>query len=441
MPPQLPPTNYRRHSFDTFRNESDPEHPTVEEDDILYTYQENRPPATHPRKEPETSRQRIENIVNRIRLYLSDRRYRLQSEICTAKTSRQTIIERSKSQLPERDRSHLENLSRSDDWYLVTTANIAGILDIVITGLRDPERATRPESMPLNFFFCKAWKPVLQAKCIAPTKSCPADATTTTYCVMPCFTAADGVERPQGSYNTRSSPHRLTNDNGDTSHSKGKAADLYYHGIDAHISATSRDKTPSPDEVTSSELPTCPFVEEENSLAHFPDCGDTRPCNTNACDNSHVNKLGRSIGSASHRRIISKPIDHERHSDPDNTILKKLRRYSFLPLTDLTPESVRQDAASARLSMEPPIERGLELRRMSKGILQEILTRSDSLKERSRRVQSSSSAVASRSPRKQARKSEVAPWRKPCLEDSNPHICMDEQETPPAGQPLPRYEE
>ncbi|KAI1387636.1 uncharacterized protein F4822DRAFT_430383 [Hypoxylon trugodes] len=59
-------------------------------------------------------------------------------------------------------------------------------------------------------------------------------------------------------------------------------------------------------------------------------------------------RTGCSIGVSSHRRKSSvKPMEN-RIPEPNHNILDKLRRYSFMPLSDQTPENIREASPPGR---------------------------------------------------------------------------------------------
>ncbi|KAI0438237.1 hypothetical protein F4803DRAFT_569818 [Xylaria telfairii] len=179
--------------------------------------------------------------------------------------------------------------------------------------------------------------------------------------------------------------------------------DLYNRGIDAHSGVCLYNPLPILEE---SPQPTPTFLN----------------CPSFA-DDSH--SLGRSIGVASHRRIKEREPCDQSQSLKEN-ILDGLRRYSFLPLLDQTPENIRQDHLAHPSCMEFPLE-GDEGRKLSsQELLQQILHQSDKHSMRSSGSKSSSGALNTIQPKESCGKqSEIEV--KCCSEDTTPHICLDAQ--------------
>lgn len=205
-------------------------------------------------------------------------------------------------------------------------------------------------------------------------------------------------------------------------------SDLYVLGIDAHSGASA----PKPLEILeeSPSLAPAPISDFpfQSPGPQWPTQGDKGP--------DTLLKPGSAIGASTHRRKSSfKPTDmpkpHANHG-----LLDTLRRYSFMPLSDQTPENIREASPS------PPVQPWTDLplredggrKQSSKDLLQEILDRKPTSRGLSRRSSRKPSQLhieienRSRAGTGSSRRSGLD--RMSCSEDQTPHICMDEQLTP-----------
>ncbi|KAI1803324.1 hypothetical protein F4811DRAFT_352020 [Daldinia bambusicola] len=213
-------------------------------------------------------------------------------------------------------------------------------------------------------------------------------------------------------------------------------ADLYACGVDAHCGVIfpmplemleeSPRQTPVPpvDSSTPESLPPWPTKLEKRKAAR--------------------RKAGRSVGASSHRRKSSvKSPGIRTPSGANYGLLDKLRRYSFIPLLDETPESSRKALLPRpRTWDDMPLREGTGRKHSSKALLQGLLdgkpesgksSRKSSRSEtRKRRKKTSSSATQKRQ--------SLGPSRVSCSEDQTPHICMDEQPTPVSGSEITWFE-
>ncbi|KAI1490188.1 hypothetical protein F5X96DRAFT_637312 [Biscogniauxia mediterranea] len=110
--------------------------------------------------------------------------------------------------------------------------------------------------------------------------------------------------------------------------------------------------------------------------------------------------------------------------DPNESLLSKLRCYSFIPLLDQTPESIRGTVPPTQSWTEPPLPLEWGRKMSSMKLLQEILRKSSPPLSKTSR--SNSGALKPRNPPRLFSR----PDRIPCSEDTTPHICVDEQPTP-----------
>ncbi|KAI1416379.1 hypothetical protein F5Y13DRAFT_205260 [Hypoxylon sp. FL1857] len=207
-------------------------------------------------------------------------------------------------------------------------------------------------------------------------------------------------------------------------------SDLYAHGVDAHCGVD----IPKPLEILE-ESPRQTPVPIDNVSFQTPEsqwC--TRP--SKGLETGYL-KSGRAIGVSTHCRKSSTKLMETRKSDPNHGLLDKLRRYSFMPLLDLTPENIRGASLPTRTRSEVPLYKDGGKKRSSKELLQGILDRRPVPKKSSRK----SSQRSSRSGTRGRRKTTISSAQKrrsgldcmSCSEDHHPHICMDEQLTPLSG--------
>ncbi|KAI0187514.1 hypothetical protein EV127DRAFT_471782 [Xylaria flabelliformis] len=175
--------------------------------------------------------------------------------------------------------------------------------------------------------------------------------------------------------------------------------DLYHRGVDAHSGVCLH--TPlsilEEDPRTTPTCPNCsPFL--DNYDLSIQGSRDQCPPRTEESNRDHRQKLGRSIGVASHRRIKARESNNQQQDLKEN-LLDGLRRYSFLPLLDQTTEIIRRDHPSPPSRMGIPPEGDKERKLSSQQLLHQILG--------SRKL----SGIAAGS----------------CSEDTAPHTCLDDQ--------------
>ncbi|KAI0888336.1 uncharacterized protein GGS22DRAFT_96156 [Annulohypoxylon maeteangense] len=158
---------------------------------------------------------------------------------------------------------------------------------------------------------------------------------------------------------------------------KATMSDLYVLGIDAHSGAD----VPKPLEILE-ESPPPTLAPSEDFL--FQSSGPQWPTQVDKGSDTHL-KAGSAIGVSAHRRKSSiKPIEapkpHQNHG-----LLDTLRRYSFMPLSDQTPENIREASPPARTLADLPLREDGGRKQSSKDLLQEILDRKPPSKRSSRR--------------------------------------------------------
>ncbi|KAK7935596.1 hypothetical protein PG985_001091 [Apiospora marii] len=205
---------------------------------------------------------------------------------------------------------------------------------------------------------------------------------------------------------------------------------LYQYGVDAH-----RGDTPSPE------------IERRSSISNTALPGSTTSSRTSPTEspgNSGKKRMGSSIGIASHRRkstvqqLDPQPdpqpdLQSDLQPDlpdqsPDTALLDRLRRYSLMPLLDHTPEVLRKKKVVSKLVEDVPLTG--KRRMSSRAMLEDILAKAPSQGSGSRN-NSSSNRLSKTSRKVSKRSSGSSGYRRLyCLEDSVPHICVDEQPTP-----------
>ncbi|KAI1777411.1 hypothetical protein F4818DRAFT_457267 [Hypoxylon cercidicola] len=214
--------------------------------------------------------------------------------------------------------------------------------------------------------------------------------------------------------------------------------DLYTRGIDAHsgvnvpkpleILEESPRQTPTPDEYF-------PFaISESEWCKKLSEAPETRK------------KTGRALGAASHRRKSTFKATDARGSEPKYGLLDKLRRYSFMPLSEQTPEGVREASPTPETQAEVPLQAEGGRKSSSKEMLQGIIDRKPLSNRPSRRSSRMSSQFRIPGQRKMtgsgsSQKRQGSPGRRvSCSEDQTPHVCMDELLTPLSGSEAACFE-
>ncbi|KAH9907535.1 hypothetical protein F4778DRAFT_545283 [Xylariomycetidae sp. FL2044] len=139
-------------------------------------------------------------------------------------------------------------------------------------------------------------------------------------------------------------------------------------------------------------------------------------------------RIGRAIGVASHRRRTSVRYQDQVAVDPNESLLTKLRRYSLLPLLDHAPEHVRAAVPPPTSRGEIPLQIAGQDRRPSELLLRDIL---NNFSASSRSSLTPPNARKGASSLRMRRRASLGRVELPCSEDTTPHVCLDEQITPP----------
>ncbi|KAI1087215.1 hypothetical protein F5B19DRAFT_486874 [Rostrohypoxylon terebratum] len=202
-------------------------------------------------------------------------------------------------------------------------------------------------------------------------------------------------------------------------------SDLYVLGVDAHSGAN----TQKPLEVLK-EPPLVAPAPIDGFL--FKSKGPQWPTHRGEGPDALL-KPGSAIGASTHRRKSSfRPIESTK-PHTNHGLLDTLRRYSFMPLSDQTPENIREASPPAQTCTDLQLREDGGRKQSSKDLLQEILDKKPMPKKLSRRSSRKPSQPHIENPNRSrtgtasSRKSGMG--RMSCSEDQTPHICMDEQLT------------
>ncbi|KAI1205561.1 uncharacterized protein F4807DRAFT_282584 [Annulohypoxylon truncatum] len=209
---------------------------------------------------------------------------------------------------------------------------------------------------------------------------------------------------------------------------KSTTPDLYVLGIDAHSGASA----PKPLGVVEESPLLTPTSAPVDNFP-FQSSGPQWPTQVDEGSDTHL-KAGSAIGVSAHRRKSSfKPIEAPK-PHPNHGLLDTLRRYSFMPLLDQTPENIREASPPARTWTDLPLREDGGRKNSSMDLLQEILDRKPASKMPSRRSSRRPSHInvdiQGRSRTGTASSQRSGRDRMSCSEDHMPHICTDEQLTP-----------
>ncbi|KAI1380545.1 hypothetical protein F4677DRAFT_441858 [Hypoxylon crocopeplum] len=202
-------------------------------------------------------------------------------------------------------------------------------------------------------------------------------------------------------------------------------SDLYAHGIDAHCGVD----VPKPLEVLEESPRQTPVPIDDFP---FPKVGLRWSQKLLERPDADSKESGGLIGAAAHRRRSTvKPVE----ARTNYGLLDELRRYSFMPLLDRTPENVRGALPPIRTGAEIPLREEGGRKQSSKELLQGILDRRPASNRPSRESSRKSLGygLLGRQKRTEQKRSSGALSRVSCSEDQTPHICMDEQLTPLSG--------
>ncbi|KAJ8131102.1 hypothetical protein O1611_g2528 [Lasiodiplodia mahajangana] len=162
-------------------------------------YQSRLPLTTEPQLDYYIGKHETDSILSNVRTYLSTRQ--------RVKNPRKPtlIVTNENNTLVTSIQAPADNPlpASPENQYLVTTDNIARILDIVVAGVRGIQAdGVQPDCQSLLFFNAGHAKPTLRNQNIIPGVSAAAEPATTICSPQPCFSAADGFEKSGRSYST-----------------------------------------------------------------------------------------------------------------------------------------------------------------------------------------------------------------------------------------------
>ncbi|TRX95582.1 hypothetical protein FHL15_003540 [Xylaria flabelliformis] len=453
----------KHHRFDTTSHRHQSTQPMGRklpaEADIAY--HGHLPHLTRAQLDGHISQQEIDDILRNVRCYLSTRQHRDSCEKPAMPIATENSMPMSPSQAPlEGSYFDTQTPALREDRFLVTNDEVVGLLDIVIAGMgKFQDDNIQSNCQSLLFPNSTPAKPTLSPRNIILGASNVVDPATTICLPRPCFSWADSVEyRVKASRKStrdhfrtlhartisttitlsKSSPLLATTaskwakglldvtENHERTQHQEAIPDLYHRGVDAHSGVCLH--TPlSILEEESRTTPTCPNCSPFLDAYDLSIQGsrDQWPPQTEESDRDHRQKLGRSIGVASHRRIKARESNNQQQDLKEN-LLDGLRRYSFLPLLDQTTETIRHDHPAPPSWMEIPPEGDKERKLSSQQLLQQILGQSDASSVESSRSKSILGATTTTQPKEGLRKlSRIA--AESCSEDTAPHTCLDDQ--------------
>ncbi|KAI1310656.1 hypothetical protein F5Y03DRAFT_403038 [Xylaria venustula] len=215
-------------------------------------------------------------------------------------------------------------------------------------------------------------------------------------------------------------------ENGESAERREMVIDLYNDGIDAHCGTGIYNPLPILEEDSqSNSTPPPPQTDLEDCQLHIHEYEDQWPAVAGEGKEDYKKNLGSSIGVACHKRIRARN-PHDQHQGESGNLLNGLRRYSFLPLLDDTPEHIRRARQAQHSSTESAHERH-NRKRSSRELLQQILHRPNSPSINSLGSKSGHWEENMVGSQKSKVRGELE--RAPCSEDTTPHICVDEQRT------------
>lgn len=216
-------------------------------------------------------------------------------------------------------------------------------------------------------------------------------------------------------------------------------SDLYARGVDAH----SGGNNPKPLEMleesprqTPTPIEDFPFAVSESEWSRKLD----------KTSEAWDKKAGCALGAASHRRKSTLKLAEAQGSEPVHGILDKLRRYSFMPLSDQTPESIRKVSPPPQAQAEVVLQAEGGRKSTSKEMLQGIIDRKSISNKSTRRPSRMSTRSRTRSQRNRTgsgtaqKRQSAASGRVSCSEDQTPHVCMDEMLTPLSGSEVAYFD-
>ncbi|KAI1817331.1 hypothetical protein GGS20DRAFT_592265 [Poronia punctata] len=203
-------------------------------------------------------------------------------------------------------------------------------------------------------------------------------------------------------------------------------ADLYSHGVDAHTGVPVSAEPSSFEDVS---RPASPLLspgtrpDSTDDRTSSPDPTDWWANYTRGDESSGVNRLGRSIGSASHKRI-SDSVAPNGQNEVRSDYFSRSGRYSLVSILQPAPRYSRRAGSAPGLFVDNPQDGQVVGKDSSRDVLRGILgwpnaplsTIPDSRSMTARQADDGFHHRHS--------------GKGPCPEDGTPHICTDELWTP-----------
>ncbi|KAI0514951.1 hypothetical protein F5B22DRAFT_636792 [Xylaria bambusicola] len=151
-------------------------------------HQVSLPTVSQSQLESHFSKQGMDGIFRNVRTFLAAKRHGIDPLATT------TIGENDKPSSSKQTMPDIRYLEPPEDHYLITTDNIAGILDIVIAGVCSiHDNKGLPDCRSLLFARGQRTKPTLRVENIIPSDPAVAEPATTFCSPQPCFSSSDGL--------------------------------------------------------------------------------------------------------------------------------------------------------------------------------------------------------------------------------------------------------
>ncbi|KAI1166133.1 hypothetical protein F5B18DRAFT_92758 [Nemania serpens] len=151
-------------------------------------------------------------------------------------------------------------------------------------------------------------------------------------------------------------------------------SDLYNRGVDAHSGACIYNPLPVLEEYSQTTPTSSKSFLSQDYHSPIREHENQWPPQTEEGGESYGEKLGCSIGVASHRRIpVREP--HKQGKDQNENFLDRLLHYSFMPLSDQEAELVHRERFVQLPRTETPPGNDKGRKCSSRELLQQILHR------------------------------------------------------------------
>ncbi|KAI0178696.1 hypothetical protein GGR52DRAFT_569603 [Hypoxylon sp. FL1284] len=220
---------------------------------------------------------------------------------------------------------------------------------------------------------------------------------------------------------------------------RATTSDLYACGVDAHCGTNipkplgmleeSPRQTPAPVEDFQFTIPESIWF-KKSEAAEIPD-----------------ENTGHALGISSHQRksLAITAVVRSPETKPDG-LLDQLRRYSFMPLVEQMPESIRRESRTVGKRVATSLQADWGRKSLSQEMLQGIMNWNSSSNKTSRAPSGVSSSLQFLGQQTRTGSQTTQKWqsvpagRVSCSEDQVPHVCMDELLTPLSGSEATYFE-